>query len=133
MPWSDPRDLDIRGDICVMFCFLGWRTVADAVDALGGFARHVESWILDLAAEFVPWNDPVGLGVRGERGMFCFLGWRALILEVRDCGGCPGRPRRLYWTCRGRDTGSCSGVCAVEQPYGSGRAWGVWDVLFTGV
>ena len=77
------------------------------MDALGGGTTHVESRILDLAAEFVPWNDPMGLDVRGERGMFCFLGWRVLILGVGDCGGCHGRPRRLYWTGRELDTGSC--------------------------
>ena len=66
---------------------MGWGTVADAMDALGGFTRHVESGILDLAAEFVLWNNPMGLDVHGERGMFCFLVWRVLILGMGDCGG----------------------------------------------
>ena len=87
---------------------MGWGTVADAMDALGGFAILVEIRILDLASGSVPWNDPRGLNIHGECGMFCFLGRRVLILEVGDCSGCPGRPRRLYWSCRARDTGSCS-------------------------
>ena len=52
------------------------------MDAPGGFAGHVESGILDLAAEFVLWNDLMGLDVRGEIVMFCFLGWRVFILWV---------------------------------------------------
>ena len=79
-----------------------------ALDAPGGFTGHVERGILDLAAELVPWNEPMGLDVRGERGMFGFMGWRVLILEVGDCGGCHGRPWRLYWSCRERAAGSCS-------------------------
>ena len=46
------------------------------MDAPGGFTGQVESGILHLAAEFVPWNDPMGLDVRGERGMFCYWGGR---------------------------------------------------------
>ena len=107
MPCSDPRDLDISGD-CVVFCFLGWGSVSDSMDALGGFTILVEIRILDLPVEIVPWNDHRGLDIHGECGMFCFLGQRVLILEVGDCSGCPGRPRRLYWSCRARDTGSCS-------------------------
>ena len=52
---------------------MGWGTVADAMDAPGGFIRHVESGILDLASEFVPWNDPMGLDVREEVG--CSVAW----------------------------------------------------------
>ena len=95
MPCSDPRDLDIRGGR-VMFCFLGWGSVADTMDALGCFAIHVEIRILDLVVEFMLWNDLMGLGVHGEHGIFCFLGWRILILGVEDCGRCRGRPRRVY-------------------------------------
>ena len=78
------------------------------MDAPGGFLVCVEIRILGLAVESVPWDDPMGLDVRGERGMFGFLGWRVLILEVEDCGGCHGRPRRLYWSCRERAAGSRS-------------------------
>ena len=60
--------------------------MADALDAPGGFTGPVEGGILDLAAEFVPWNDPMDLDVHGECGMFCLLGCRVLILEVGDCG-----------------------------------------------
>ena len=67
MPCSKPRDVDIRRDR-VMFCFLGWRSVAGSMDALGGFAILVEIRILDLAVDIVLWNDPMGLGVRGSVG-----------------------------------------------------------------
>ena len=66
--------------------------MADSMDALGGFAILLEIRILDLASGSVPWNDPRGLDVRVERGMFCFLGRRVLILEVGDCSGCHGAP-----------------------------------------
>ena len=95
MPCSNPRDLDIRGGR-VMFHFLGWGSVADTMDALGGFVIRLEIRILDLAVEFMLWNDLMGLCINGERGIFCFLGWRILLLGVEDCGGCRGRPRRVY-------------------------------------
>ena len=44
------------------------------MDASGGFPVRVEIGILSLAAESVPWNDPMGLDVRVERGMFCYWG-----------------------------------------------------------
>ena len=65
------------------------------------------SSVVEFGEELVPWEDPRDLDVRGDRGMFCFLGWRALILGLGNCAGCHGRPRRLYWTCRELDTGSC--------------------------
>ena len=63
--------------------------MADSMNALGGFAILVEIRILDLALGSVPWNDPRGLNIHGERWMFCFLGLRVLILEVGECSGCP--------------------------------------------
>ena len=77
------------------------------------------SIVVELGEELVPLTDPRDLDVRGEHGLFCFLVWRVLILWVGDWGGCHGRPRRLYWTGRERDTASCSGVRAMERPYGS--------------
>ena len=61
--------------------------MAAALDAPGGFTGHVEGGILDLAVEFVPWNDPMVLDVHWERGMFGLLVCRVLIFEVGDCGG----------------------------------------------
>ena len=55
MPCIDPRGFDIRGDR-VIFCFLGWRSVADSMDALRGFAIRVDIRILGLAVEVVPWT-----------------------------------------------------------------------------
>ena len=71
VPWSDPRGLDVCGDL-VLFCFLRWRVlllgagaVVDAMDAFGGFTRHVDSRLLGFAPEFATWDDTTGLDVHG--------------------------------------------------------------------
>ena len=40
--------------------------------ALECFGICVELRILDLAVEFLLWNDLMGLGVHGDRGIFYF-------------------------------------------------------------
>ena len=83
--------------VWVMLCFLGWGVgVADTMDALGCLGIRVELRMLDLAVEFLLWNNLLGLGVHGDHGILYFLGWRILILGVDDCGGCRGRPQRVY-------------------------------------
>ena len=66
-----PRGLDVRWDL-VLFCFLRWRVlllearaVVDAMDAFGGFTRHVDSGLLGFAPEFATWDDTTGLDVHG--------------------------------------------------------------------
>ena len=56
--------------------YLGWGRCG----LLGEGSRVVE-----LGGELVPWDEPRDLDVRGERGTFCFLCWRALIWGGELC------------------------------------------------
>ena len=57
---------------------------------------RVELRIPDLAVEFLLWNDHLGLGVHGDRGIFYFSGVEDLDSWGGDIGGCHGRPQRVY-------------------------------------
>ena len=91
-----PRGLDVRGDL-VLFCFLRWRVlllgagaVVDAMDAFGGFTRHIDRGLLGFAPEFTTWDDTTGLDVRIE--------WDVLFTGVDGLASCGGGLRWMPLT-----------------------------------
>ena len=89
MPCSDSRDLDIRRGR-VLFCFLGWGSVADTMDTLGGFAIRVEIRILDLAV--------VHAVERPHGSWRTWKSWDILFPGVEDLDSWGGGLWRMPWT-----------------------------------